>query len=436
MQEKLIIFDCRKCDFVIFPPQILQKNKNNNFWLTMKYVIILGDGMADYPIETLDGKTPLAVAKKPMMDYLAGKGEVGLVKTVPDGFTPGSDVANLGVLGYDVRTCYTGRSPLEALSMGITLEDDDVALRTNLVTLSNDEPFENKKMVDYSAGEIPTEDSAILIDEIVKNLGDDTVRFYAGVSYRHILVLKGVGKDSINDLQLTPPHNITGKAIKDHLPKGKLGDKLTALMKASNEVLKNHDINQKRTLSCQNNANNIWFWGQGTAPLLETFDKKYGLKGAVISAVDLLKGIAKGTGMYAPMVDGATGLINTNYNGKAQTALQLLDDYDFVFVHLEAPDECGHQGDLAGKIKSIELIDEKILTPIYNGLKGKTDFRIMVLPDHRTPISVRTHTGEPVPYFIYDSTEEKQGCCYDEISAEKTNIYIDEPTHLTKRFFS
>ena len=401
----------------------------------MKYVIILGDGMGDYPIDLLDGKTPLAVAKKPMMDYLAQRGEVGLVKTVPDGFAPGSDVANLGVLGYDVRECYTGRSPLEALSMGIALDDDDVSFRTNLVTLSDEEAFDHKKMVDYSAGEISSEDGAELIKAVADALGDDRVKFYPGISYRHLLVLKGVGKDSINDLKLTPPHNITGQEIGNHLPKGSLGERLTALIMASNEVLKNHNINQKRTLSHQNVANNIWFWGQGTSPRLESFEQKYGLKGAIISAVDLLKGIAKGAEMHAPMIEGATGLLNTNYEGKAQTALALLEKYDFVFVHLEAPDECGHQRDLEGKIKAIELIDERILTPIYNGLKGKTDFKIMVLPDHRTPVSVGTHTSEPVPYFIYNSTKELAGTAYDEMTAEATGCYIPEASTLTKKFF-
>ena len=402
----------------------------------MKYVIILGDGMADYPIDSLGGKTPLAVAKKPMMDSLASKGEVGLVKTVPDGFTPGSDVANLGVLGYDVKECYTGRSPLEALSMGIALGDDDIALRTNLVTLSDDEDFDNKKMVDYSAGEIQTDEGATLLKAVAEKLGNHEVQFYPGVSYRHLLVLRGIGKDSIKDLKLTPPHNILDKEIAPHLPKGALGGKLTSLIKASNEVLKNHNINQKRTLSGKNSANNIWFWGEGTAPRLDNFQKKYGVKGAMISAVDLLKGIAKGAEMYAPNVEGATGLLNTNYDGKAQTALALLDEYDFVFVHLEAPDECGHQGDMDGKIKAIELIDEKILTPIYNGLKGKTDFRILVLPDHRTPIAVRTHTSEPVPYFIYDSTKEMTGCSYDELSAELTGNYIETASNLTSKFFA
>ena len=401
----------------------------------MKYVIILGDGMADYPVEALGGKTPLAVANKPMMDYLASKGEVGLVKTVPDGFTPGSDVANLGVLGYDVKECYTGRSPLEALSMGITLSDDDIALRTNLVTLSNEADFDHKKMVDYSAGEISTEDGTILLEAVGEKLGDEQVQFYPGVSYRHLLVLRGMGKDAINDLILTPPHNITDKEVGDHLPKGTLGDKLTTLIKASNEVLKNHNINQNRTLSGKNEANNIWFWGQGTKPRLESFEKKYGVKGAMISAVDLLKGIAKGAEMYAPIVEGATGLLNTNYSGKAQKALELLEEYDFVFVHLEAPDECGHQGDLEGKIKAIELIDERILTPIFNGLNGKTDFKIMVLPDHRTPVAVRTHTGEPVPYFIYDSTKETTGCKYDEMTAEQTGNYIDIASNLTEKLF-
>lgn len=401
----------------------------------MKYVIILGDGMADYPLEALGGGTPLSVASKPMMDALSKKGELGMVKTVPDGFAPGSDVANLGVLGYDVNTCYTGRSPLEALSMGVHLEKDDVALRTNLVTLSDEDEFCDKTMIDYSAGEITTEEGNALIEAIQEKFGDDALSFYGGKSYRNLLVIKGVGFEKAKDFSFTPPHDITGKKINRHLPKGEMSDLLTNILKESHQLLKNHPINQKRVLSGQNSANNLWFWGQGTSPTLSSFESKYGVKGAVISAVDLLKGIAVGTKMTVGEVVGATGTLTTNFTGKAVEALRLLEDHDFVFVHLESPDECGHQGDLKGKIKAIELIDEKVLTPIVKGLSGKTDFRIMVLPDHRTPVTKATHTPEPVPYFIYDSRVEKCGDAYNEFTAESTNVFFENPWDLTNKFF-
>ena len=264
----------------------------------MKYVIILGDGMADYPVQSLHGKTPLSVAKKPMMDALAKKGELGLVTTVPQGFTPGSDVANLGVLGYDVRECYTGRSPLEALSIGVRLGEDDVAIRTNLVTLSSEEDFFDKTMVDYSAGEITTEESEVLMKAVTDEFGNDFVNFYSGTSYRNLLVLRNVGKEKAKDFVFTPPHDITGQPIKNHLPKGEMSEVLLDVLVRSHQVLKNHPINQKRVLSGQNSANNLWFWGQGTAPRLDDFKSKYGVKGAVVSAVDLLKGIAVGAPGY------------------------------------------------------------------------------------------------------------------------------------------
>ena len=399
----------------------------------MKYVIVLADGMADYPVNSLGGKTPLSACQKPTMDRLAHLGEVGLVRTVPHDLVPGSDVANLGVLGYDARVCYTGRSPLEALSMGVTLSPTDLALRTNLVTLSDDQVFENKVMVDYSAGEISSEESHILIEAVKDALRQDGITFYSGVSYRHLAVIDNSA--GLYDLVLTPPHNITGKAIGEHLPRGSFGSTLTTILKCSHEVLKNHPINKKRVLSGQNPANNLWFWGQGTAPSLESFKSKYGVSGAVISAVDLLKGIAIGAQMTAPIVDGATGTLSTNFEGKALKALECLDSHDFVFVHLEAPDECGHQGDLKGKIKAIELIDEKVVAPIVKGLDGKYDYKIMVLPDHPTPVEKGIHTADPVPYFIYDSRVQKSGACYDEDSAMGTGNFFEYPWLLTSHFF-
>lgn len=406
--------------------------------VSMKYVLILGDGMADYPIDALGGKTPMAVANKPYMNSLAKLGKVGMVKTVPDGMKPGSDVANLGALGYDAKKCYTGRSPLEALSMRIDLSEDDVAVRTNLVTLSDDEPFENKIMIDYSAGEISTEESTELINYIEQELGSDTFKFYAGVSYRHCLILSGTDPAKSNETIFTPPHDISGKRIGDYLPKGLMGADFLALMKISNELLKNHPINRKRVLSSKKPANNLWFWGQGTKPALDNFKEKYGLDGGMISAVDLLKGIAIGAGMTSVDVAGATGTLDSNFDGKAASAISLLDGgKDFVFIHLEAPDECGHQGDIEGKIKAIEIIDEKILKPVYEHLKSSgNDFAILVMPDHRTPIALKTHSSEPVPYLLYSSKSSFDGADgFDEFTAENGDYY-PSPDLLVRDFFS
>lgn len=322
----------------------------------MKYALILGDGMGDYPVPALGGRTPLEVADKPCMDMLAKTGRVGLVKTVPDGYKPGSDVANLGALGYDASACYTGRSPLEALSIGIDMKEDDVAVRMNLVTLSDEEDFAEKTMKDYSAGEITTPEARELVEYLGRELGSDRFAFYPGVSYRHCLIIA----HGSTDMQLTPPHDISGKKIGDYLPKGDLSAELTELVRRSNELLSNHPINKKRVLSGQNPANSVWFWGQGTRPALENFEKRYGLKGGMVSAVDLLKGIAIGAGMKSVDVEGATGTLSTNFAGKAKAACDLLDGgCDFVFVHLEAPDECGHQGDVEGKVRAIECVDKK-----------------------------------------------------------------------------
>ena len=401
----------------------------------MKYALILGDGMADYPVPALGGRTPLEVADTPAMDLLAKTGKVGLVKTVPDGYKPGSDVANLGALGYDAKVCYTGRSPLEALSMGIDMKEDDVALRTNLVTLSEEENFEDKTMKDYSAGEITTAEARELVAFLQDKLGDERFSFHPGVSYRHCLIIA----HGSTDMQLTPPHDISGKRIGEHLPKGDFAAELTDLIKRANALLSEHPINKKRVLNGQNPANSIWFWGQGTRPALENFEQRYGLKGGMVSAVDLLKGIAKGAGMKSVDVEGATGTLSTNFAGKAKAACDLLDGgCDFVFVHLEAPDECGHQGDLEGKIKAIECVDGKILAPVLEHLRASgEDFAVMVMPDHFTPVSLLTHSREPVPFLMYASFRALgDGRAYNEKSAAESGVYYDDPSVLAREFFS
>lgn len=401
----------------------------------MKYALILGDGMADYPIPALNGKTPLAVADKPYMNLLAETGEIGLVKTVPDGYKPGSDVANLGALGYDATKCYTGRSPLEALSIGIDMKSDDVAVRTNLVTLGDEADFADKTMVDYSAGEITTDEARELIEFLQEKLGNDKYSFHAGVSYRHCLI---IAHGSVN-MQLTPPHDISGKKIGAYLPAGDGSGELAELIRRSNELLSSHPVNLARKAAGKNPANSIWFWGQGTRPALEKFRDRYGLSGGMVSAVDLLKGIAIGAGMKSVDVEGATGTLSTNFEGKAKAACDLLDGgCDFVFVHLEAPDECGHQGDLEGKIKAIEAVDGRILRPVYEHLKARgEDFAIMVMPDHYTPVSVLTHTREPVPFLMYSSSATLgDGRPYNEKSAAESGVYYDKPWELTREFFS
>lgn len=401
----------------------------------MKYALILFDGMGDYPIEKLGGKTPLEYADTPYIDSLAKTAEIGLVKTVPDGYKPGSDVANLGALGYDATVCYTGRSPLEALSIGIDMEQDDLAMRTNTVTLSDDEDFSQKTMVDYSAGEITTEESRELLRYVNEKLGDDKYIFYGGVSYRHCLIVKHATPAE----DLTPPHDISGKKIGEYLPKGALGEKLTQLIKRSYEILNDHPINKKRIAQGKNPANAIWFWGEGTRPSIENFEEKYGRSGAMVSAVDLLKGIAIGSGMQSIDVDGATGTLASNFEGKAKAAIDALDSgKDFVMVHLEAPDECGHQGDVDGKVKAIEIIDRKILGAIYEHLKASgEDFAILVMPDHYTPVSILTHSREPVPYMMYCSKKALGNIGeYSEKAAESSGIFYEKPFEMTKKFFA
>ena len=400
----------------------------------MKYVVILGDGMADFPNEKLGGKTPLMLAKKPNIDALSLKGELGLCTTVPCGMKPGSDVANLSVLGYDVKACYTGRSPLEAASMGIDLKDTDVTARANLVTLTDEEVFEDKTMVDYSAGEISTEEAKILIEHVAKNINCDRYKLFAGISYRHCLVMDG-GK-VLGDL--TPPHDITGKPIKEHLPTSDGGKFYVDLMKKSVELLKDHPVNLKRIKEGKRPATSLWFWGEGTKPSLQNFKERTGLNGAMISAVDLLKGIAKLNGMRVLEVEGATGNYDTNFTGKMQACLDALNNgCDFVYIHMEAPDECGHHGDAEKKIYSIEQIDEKVVGPIVKELeKSGEDFSILVAPDHPTPLSIMTHCSDPVPFLIYRSNANinNGASAYTEEQAEKTGLKIGSGEELMKRF--
>ncbi len=389
----------------------------------MKTIVILGDGMADLPLKNFGGRTPLEIAKKPNMDRLCKDGETGLVKTVPDTLKPGSDVANLAVMGYNPEKYYTGRSPLEAVSMGIKMKADDIALRCNLVTLSDEENYRDKTMLDYSAGEISTEEAAILIDAVNKELSEKDLNFYPGISYRHCLIAKGHDTKA----ELTPPHDISDKQIKDYLPKGGFGEIYEKLMRKSYEILKDHPVNLKRKQKGLNPANSIWLWGAGSKPELDDFKKKNGVSGAVISAVDLVKGIGICAGMKIFNVDGATGNINTNFSGKAKTAIDALSEYDFVYLHIEAPDECGHHGDTEGKIKSIELIDEKVVAPVADYLERRGNkFNILIMPDHPTPIGLKTHTKEPVPYLLYRNYRPMEcGLAYNEKNALKSGNFIE-----------
>ena len=365
----------------------------------MKYIIVLGDGMADEPVEILGGKTPLQKADKKAIDHLAKTGEVGLVCMVPEGMSPGSDTANLSVVGYNPKIYYSGRSPLEALSIGVDMKSTDVSLRCNVVTLSEEEEaYEDKIIIDHSSSEISTEDAAILVEALKEGLKKEGYQFYVGTSYRHLLVWNH-GKV----VELTPPHDILTKRIGDYLPKDEV---LRDMMKKSYDILVNHPINVKRKEQGLNPANSAWFWGAGTKPALKSFEEKTGKKGVMISAVDLLKGIAVGTGMDNVIVEGANGGLHTNYEGKARAALDALlkQGYDFAYIHVEAPDEMGHQGLAAEKVQAIEYIDKYVVQVLIDELsKSGEDYRILVLPDHPTPIRVRTHTNGPVPYLLYDN---------------------------------
>lgn len=400
----------------------------------MKYIVILGDGMADYGIDEFDGKTVLDVADKPNIDYMSRHGELGLVKTVADGMKPGSDVANLSVMGYDTKQYYTGRSPLEAASIGVPLKDSDVTFRCNLVTLSDEENYEDKTMLDYSSGEITTDESRELIKSIAKELDTDIIKFYPGVSYRHLTVWDG----GSTNVSLTPPHDISDKKIKDYLPSGDHAGEILEMMKKSEKILKNHPVNLERIKNGKNPATSIWIWGEGKKPQLSLFEEKYGLKGSVISAVDLIKGIAICAGMRSIDVEGTTGTYETNFDGKADAALKaLLDDGDdFVYIHMEAPDECGHQGDALHKKLSVELIDEKVVGKMRKVLSEKNvAYKMLIMPDHPTPIKLKTHVSDPVPYIIYSSDESvSSDLDYNEENAKKTGIYIQEGCTLMDKF--
>lgn len=367
----------------------------------MKYVVVLGDGMADEPIEQLENQTPLEYAKTPFLDQLSKKSQIGMVHTIPDGMKPGSDTANLSVIGYDPKVYYSGRSPLEALSIGVPMKDTDIAIRCNIVTISEDDvPFEERTIIDHSSSEISTEDCAVLLKAVSDELANDIFSFYVGTSYRHCLIW-----DKGSVVELTPPHDVLGQVIGQHLPKE---EKLKEMMEKSYDILVNHPINIERKKQGLNPANCCWFWGAGTKPMLSSFEEKTGKKGYMVSAVDLLKGIAVGAGMGVANVEGANGGLHTNYAGKVEAAVRALciDGYDFVYIHVEAPDEMGHQGSVERKVQAIEYLDEKVIAPVVKALEEKgEEFRLLVLPDHPTPIRVRTHTADNVPYLLYDSTK-------------------------------
>lgn len=398
----------------------------------MKYVIVLGDGMADEPIEELGGLTPLEYAGTPTLDAMAKVSEIGLAYTIPGGMSPGSDTANLSVLGYDPKVYYTGRSPLEALSIGVDMKPDDVALRTNLITVSDgDEPYEEKTILDHSSGEISTEDAAVLLDAVRRELEDDIYHFYVGTSYRHLLIWE---KGSV--VPLTPPHDVLGQKVGDYLP---ADEKLREMQKRSYEILSRHPVNLERKRKGLNQANSCWFWGAGTRPALTSFEEKNHKKGAMISAVDLLKGIAVGAGMKNIAVEGANGQLHTNYEGKAQAAADALlkDGFDFVYVHVEAPDEMGHQGSWERKVQSIEYLDQRLIRNLKASLDASgEEYRMMVLPDHPTPIRVRTHTADPIPFLLYDSTKKAAGqAAYSERTARESGLVVQKGCELIDRLF-
>jgi len=400
----------------------------------MKYIIVVGDGMADYPRPELDNKTPLQYANTPNMDLLASRGEVGLVKTVPERFAPGSDVANLSVMGYAPEKYYTGRAPLEAVSMGVDLADEDVAFRCNLVTLSGETNYARKQMVDYSAGEISSEEARELINAVESQLGTGDKHFYPGISYRHLMVWRGGPEKTA----LTPPHDISGQRVGEYLPRSDGGAELLEIMQQSYGILRDHPVNLSRAEKGLRPANSVWLWGQGKRPALPLFKDLYRLEGAVISAVDLIMGIGICAGMQVIQVPGATGNIHTNFKGKAQAALQALQDgVNYVYLHVEAPDEAGHQGDTEIKVRAIEKIDRNVLGLIMDGLAEFADYRIMVLPDHPTPLSIRTHTAEPVPFVISDKNIAHSGVqAYNEETATASGLMIPDGPSLMRRFIN
>ena len=396
----------------------------------MKYIVVLGDGMADEPLEMLAERTPLEAANTPFMDFLASSGEIGMVKTVPDGIKPGSDIANLSVLGYNPIDCYSGRSPLEALSVGVPMEKSDIIFRCNLVTLSEEEPYAQKTIIDHSAGEISTQDADVLMDAVREQFNNDIFSFYTGTSYRHITVWKD-GRQP----DLEPPHDHLGAVIGAYLPQE---EALRQMMEKSFEILNNHPLNIQRAAEGKNKANSLWFWGAGTKPSLQSFKEKTGKTGAIISAVDLLKGIAVGTQMRVIDVPGATGSLHTDYEGKARAAVKavLEDGCDFVYIHVEAPDEMGHQGSAENKVQAIESIDEKVVGVVKSLMDQSGEaYRMLILPDHPTPIRCRTHTSDPVPYIIFDSTRQRKAVAhYSEKEAMASGNFKPEG-HMLINYF-
>ena len=399
----------------------------------MKYVVVLCDGMADYPVPALGGKTPMMVAKKPHIDALAAKAEVGLVRTVAPGLKPGSDVANMSVLGFDPHRFYTGRSPLEAASIGIDMKDSDVSLRTNLVTLSDKgEPFADKVIEDYCADDISTEEARQLIEAVQAAFGGGEYDFYTGVSYRHCLIWHG-GTTELGNM--TPPHDITGKVIGPHLSTAETARPLLEMMEKSFDLLKDHPVNKARVAAGRRPANCIWLWGEGKRPALRPFEALYGIKGGMVSAVDLLKGIANCAGMEVAEVPGATGYIDTDFEGKAKAALDLLTRNDLVYVHFEAPDECGHRNEPENKVKAIEMIDSRVLPILEEGPEQYEDYKILLLPDHPTPIVTRTHASDPVPYLLYQKSAPKTGVdTINEETAKATGIYMENGPAMMPHF--
>lgn len=401
----------------------------------MKYAVVLCDGMADTPVAQLNNQTPMTVADKPCMNELAKYSEIGLLKTVAEGLKPGSDVANLSVMGYEPAKYYSGRSPLEAASIGIDLKDTDVTLRCNLVTLTDEAEYSDKTILDYCADDISTAEAKILVEYVQEKLGNDIFKFYPGVSYRHCLVWSnGNPQPGV----LTPPHDITGNPIKEYIPKGDFVDGLYELMVKSYELLKDHPVNKERISRGKKPANSIWLWGEGTKPLLDSFANKYNVKGSVISAVDLLKGIGICAEMATPEVEGATGYIDTNFEGKLKAAINEFErGQDFVYIHVEAPDECGHRGEVENKVKAIELIDSKILAPLVEYFNNcGDDYKILICPDHPTPLAIKTHTNKPVPYLVYTSNKKIDSgiSVFDENTAESTGIYNENGFTLMGEF--
>ncbi len=399
----------------------------------MKTLVLLCDGMADYPVKELGGKTPMGASVTPNMNKLAKKSYMGLVKTVADNMKPGSDVANLAVLGYDPQIYYSGRSPLEAGSIGIDMKPTDVSFRCNLVTLSDEKDYADKTILDYCADDISTAEAREIVKTLAEHFNNDEFQLYSGVSYRHCLIWNN-GTTDVGTL--TPPHDITGKPIKDYIPSHPNAKKLYDMMVESYDVLKDHPVNKAREAKGLRPANSMWFWGEGTRKALMPFEEKYGLKGSIISAVDLLKGIGKFSGMNVVDVEGATGYIDTNFEGKANAAInEFKNGQDFVYIHVEAPDECGHRHEIENKKRSLELIDEKILGPVLNALEQYDDYKVLIMPDHATPLELRTHTNDPIPFLMYHKKGEIEGKDeFTEQTCKDTGVYIEDGHNILSMF--